>query len=220
MSYKRSSTSYKPIKAFNYDFLTPFYDVILNLIGFGDQQREKIVKLLNLKPGEKLLDVGCGTGSLLKVAKRLHPDNEMIGIDIDKKVLEIARKKLASAEIQLINTGAESLPFPDKSFDVVVSTLIFHHLPTEIKKKALSEIKRVLKPDGCFLLVDFGKIDGALKLVYYAEVVLKIPEAETAKDNVEGKIPSYLREAGFEFKEVAGRYLGIRYLLSKITKIS
>jgi len=148
---------YHPVKAFNYDFLTPFYDTILNLIGFGQGQREKIVRLLNLKPGEKFLDVGCGTGSLLKVARKLHPDNEMVGIDIDKKILEIAKKKLDSIGITLINTGAENLPFPDNSFDVVVSTLIFHHLPTEIKLKALSEIKRVLKPDGRFLLVDFGK---------------------------------------------------------------
>lgn len=207
--------NYKPVKAFNYDFLTPFYDGILNLIGFGDQQREKIVKLLELKPGEKLLDVGCGTGSLLKAAKRLHPDNEMTGIDIDKKVLEIAKRKLVSTGIQLVNTGAENLPFPEKSFDAVVSTLIFHHLPAAIKRKALLEIKRVLKPDGRFLLVDFGKIDGALKLVYYAEMVLRLPEAETAKDNVEGKIPSYLKEAEFEFKEVSKRYLGIRYLLAK-----
>ena|SRR3989344_915055 len=215
MLNKQNPPSYKPVKAFNYDFLTPFYDGILNLIGFGDQQREKIVKLCKLQREEKLLDVGCGTGSLLIAAKRLHPDNEMVGIDIDKKVLEIAKRKLDSTSVQLINTGAENLPFPEKSFDVVVSTLIFHHLPTEIKRKALLEINRVLKPDGRFLLVDFGKIDGVLKLVYYAEVILRIPEAETAKDNVEGKIPSYLREAGFEFKEVAERYLGIRYLLSK-----
>ncbi len=164
MNYKQNSTSYKPVKAFNYDFLTPFYDAILNLIGFGEKQREKIVKLLGLKPEEKLLDVGCGTGSLLKVAKRLYPDNQMFGIDIDKNVLEIARRKLVSTGVQLINSGAENLPFPDKSFDAVVSTLIFHHLPAEIKRKALLEIRRVLKPNGRFLLVDFGKIDGSLNL--------------------------------------------------------
>lgn len=215
MNYKQSFTSYKPIKAFNYDFMTPFYDVILNLIGFGEEQREKIVKLLDLKPGERLLDVGCGTGTLLKVARQSHPDNEMVGIDIDKKVLEIAKSKLAFTGIQLINTGAENLRFPDKSFDVVVSTLIFHHLPTEIKRKALLEIKRVLKPNGRFLLVDFGKIVGALKIVYYLEVIIRLPEAKTAKDNVEGKIPNFLQEAGFEFKEVSSRYLGIQYLLAK-----
>lgn len=209
--------SYKPIPAFSYDFLTPAYDVLLNLMGFGDGQRSKIVDLLNLKQSERLLDVGCGTGSLLKVAKRKFPTVSMVGIDIDQKVLNIAGNKFQKEglDIDLIKTGAEKLPFKTASFDAIVSTLIFHHLPYEIKRQALKEIHRVLKPNGRFLLVDFGKLKLPLKLVYYLEVLIKIPEAKTAKDNVEGKIPGLLKETGFKFKEVAPRYFGIQYLLSR-----
>lgn len=76
-----------------YEFLTPYYDFILNLIGFRYKQREKIIRLLALKNGEKLLDVGCGTGSLLIVAKKLHPQITAVGIDIDEKILKIAKNK-------------------------------------------------------------------------------------------------------------------------------
>ena len=208
--------NYKPVPAFSYDFLTPAYDLLLNLMGFGNEQRSRIVKLLGLKPNEKLLDVGCGTGSLLRVARKEHPETVMTGIDIDQNVLNIAKTKFDKdrLDIKLIKTGAEKLPFETGSIDAVISTLIFHHLPFEIKQQALKEIYRVLKPKGRFLLVDFGKLDFPLKLIYYLEVLIRMPEAKSAKDNVEGIIPILLKEAGFNFKEVAPSYFGIQYLMS------
>ena len=83
----------KFVPAFNYTFLTPFYDALSNLIGFGDKQKLKIVKLLDLKNNERLLDIGCGTGSLLRIAKTIYPNNQMAGLDIDKEILKIANKK-------------------------------------------------------------------------------------------------------------------------------
>lgn len=118
----------KPITAFSYDFLTPFYDFALDIIGFGVKQRIKIVNLLNLKIGERLLDLGCGTGSLLIVAKSKYPNVDMTGVDADEKVLEIAKDKIqkSNLNIKLIKSSADKLPFKDSSFDVVVSTLVFH----------------------------------------------------------------------------------------------
>lgn len=207
----------KYIPAFSFDFLTPAYDFILDILGFGTAQREKIVKLLNLHANEKLLDIGCGTGSLLLVAKKKYPNVEMIGLDIDKKVLQIARVKFDKNKVNIktVNASASELPFPDSSFNTVVSTLIFHHLPTDIKRKCLKEVSRILKPHGRFLLVDFGKLNWPLKIFYYLEVIFRIPEARTAKDNVEGMLPVLLKETGFEYKEVAPRYRGVEYLLSK-----
>ena len=207
----------KPIPAFSYHFLTPFYDFAVNLLGFGTKQRHKIVNLLEIKSGENLLDVGCGTGSLLLVAKKIYPNNEMVGIDVDSEVLEIASKKFKknSLDVKLINTSTAKLPFNDSSFDTVVSTLIFHHLPTKIKLQALQEIHRVLKKDGRFLLVDFGRLGMWLKLIYWLEVIFRVPEAKTAKDNVEGKIPYFLKEAGFKFQEASKRYRGVDYILAR-----
>lgn len=144
----------------------------------------------------------------------------MVGLDIDKKALEIARNKFDrnKMNIKTINTSASALPFPDSSIDVVVSTLIFHHLPTEVKRQCLNEVARVLKPNGKFLLVDFGKLNWPLKVFYYLGVIFRIAEAKTAKDNFEGMLPNLLEQAGFEYKEVAPRYRGIEYFLARKTK--
>lgn len=165
------------------------------------------MKLLNINGHESLVDVGCGTGSLLKVVSKTYPKLKMTGIDPDPKVLEIAHKKLEGRNVELIQTGADKLPMKTGSVDVVVSTLAFHHMPNGIKQMALQEIHRILKDDGKFLLVDFGEVRG-LRILYYLEVILHIPENTTIKDNVDGKIPVFLQEAGFEYKKVAPRYRG------------
>ncbi len=204
------------IPAFNYDFLTPLYDFILEVLGYGYSQRIKVVKLLDLNDDEYLLDLGSGTGSFLLVAKKKHPKTKMAGIDIDPKVLELARKKFQKerVDVELIEASANKLPFKDKTFDVVVSSLIFHHLPTEVKKEVLKEVYRVLKPNGRFLLVDFGKDDGTIfKLWNILSHLLNVPEAKTLEDNANGLIPGFMEEAGFKVKEIATRYRSIQYLL-------
>lgn len=142
------------IPAFGFNFLTPFYDFFADLLGYGAPFKHQVINFFSLKPDEKLLDLGCGTGTLLILAKKRFPVVEMVGVDIDRKVLEIAQSKAKKAEVEIkfIEAGAQKLPFKDSSFDVVVSTLIFHHLPTSVKKATLREIDRILKKNGRFLL--------------------------------------------------------------------
>lgn len=209
----------KFIPAMTYEFLTPYYDFILNFIGFGYKQREKIVKLLALKNEEKLLDVGCGTGSLLIVAKKLYPQITAVGIDIDEKILKIAKNKTIkeNLKIEFIKTSSNKLPFNDSSFDIVVSSLVFHHLPLDVKKQTIGEVKRILRKGGQFLLVDFGKTNNLWINIFYRLVkFLRIEESTTLKDNVEGKLPILLKQFGFKTKEVAIQYLGIQYLSATI----
>jgi len=198
-----------------YKFLTPYYDYILNIIGFGYGQREKIVRLLGLKNRDRLLDVGCGTGSLLIVAKKLYTEITAVGVDIDEQILKIAKNKIQkeNLKIEFIKTSADKLSFDNSSFDVVVSSLVFHHLPLDVKKYTIGEIRRILKKDGRFLLVDFGKTDNLWINIFYRIVkFLRIEEATTLKDNVDGKLPVLLKQFGFKTKEVALQYLGIQYL--------
>jgi ubiquinone/menaquinone biosynthesis C-methylase UbiE len=208
--------NYKPIPAFSFDALTPIYDLLSNIFGFGSTQRKQIIDLLDLKNGQRLLDVGCGTGSLLVIAKKMYPMIDMIGVDIDQKILEIAKHKsrIQKLEINFVLSGSENMRFAKETFDVVVSSLVFHHLPTNIKIVTLTEIYRILKPNGKFLLVDFGNKNNLLMKIYlYIATILHIPEALTLKDNIEGKLPLFIKETGFKYKEVSQPYRGIQYLL-------
>lgn len=109
------------------------------------------------------------------------------------------------------------MPFNDSSFDIVVSSLVFHHLPLDVKKQTIGEIKRILRKGGQFLLVDFGKTDNLWINIFYRLVkFLRIEESTTLKDNIDGKLPILLKQFGFKTKEVALQYLGIQYLSATI----
>lgn len=206
------------VPALNFNFLTPFYDIIVEILGYGESQRKKVIDLLELKKGDNLLDIGCGTGTLLIVAKQKYPGVETTGIDIDASVLHIAEKKAKKTglEIAFVKTSSAKLPFPDASFTVVVSSLVFHHLPTEVKKQTLKEVYRVLKKDGRFLLADFGEKKGfVLSVIAFITELLHLPEWVTLQDNLQGNIPLYMKEAGFKVEEVAKKYRGIQFLEAK-----
>lgn len=204
--------SYKPVPALGKDILTPFFDGVVEIMGLGTSFKNKVVERVQLHNGERLLDVGCGTATLLLAAKAHVPTIEAIGIDSDERVLALARKKIAESKLQVevMQAGAEHLPFPPDSFDIVISTLTFHHLPTEVKKLAMQEIYRVLKPGGRFALVDFGQPQGVLpKTLFTLSALLPSREVKYLQDNKEGKLPLFLEDAGFAVTEFAPRYRGI-----------
>lgn len=138
-----------------------YYDLLTWLLSFGHEEawRERMVSLARLKPGESVLDVGCGTGSLAIAAKR-SGGARVTGIDASPEMIARAARKArrAGAEVGFQVATVESLPFPDDSFDVVLSTLMMHHLPRGARENAAREIRRVLKPGGRVLVVDFGTL--------------------------------------------------------------
>ena len=104
------------------------------------------------RPGDRLLDVGCGTGALLYAFSLASPEAELVGIDLSAEMLEVARAKLGSS-IELRQGRAESLPFDDESFDLVVSTSVLHYLRRP--EAGLAEARRVLKPGGAVVVTDW-----------------------------------------------------------------
>ncbi len=136
------------------------YDIGMNILFLGKRNKldENATQLSGIKSGDKVLDVGCGTGNLAIAAKKITGDKgEVVGIDPSSEMIGFASKKAAKAGLDIkFQTGAiEKIPFSDNSFDVVLSTLMIHHLPgDELKLKGFSEIHRVLKPEGCLLVVD------------------------------------------------------------------
>lgn len=137
-----------------------YYDLVLRLsaLGHGRPLQERVVELANLAPGEKVLDVGCGTGSLALAAKaRVGPRGAVYGIDASAQMLERASRKARrrGLEIHFRTAAAEALPFPDHGFDVVFSTLMLHHLPRAVRLRCMKEARRVLRPGGRLLVADF-----------------------------------------------------------------
>jgi ubiquinone/menaquinone biosynthesis C-methylase UbiE len=138
-----------------------FYDLMVWVAMPGRERffREKVIDLARVKPGESVLDVGCGTGTLAIAAKRrVGPTGEVYGIDASPEMIAKASRKAEKAMVEVVfkKGVVEALPFPDAHFDVVLSTLMLHHLPREAREQCALEIRRVLKPGGRVLAVDFG----------------------------------------------------------------
>jgi ubiquinone/menaquinone biosynthesis C-methylase UbiE len=136
------------------------YDLLVWLLTLGRESafREKVIRLARLEPGEAVLDVGCGTGTLAIAAKRhVGPHGSVDGIDPSPEMISRAEKKAAKAgaTVGFKEAVAEALPFPDAAFDAALASVMLHHLPRDARRQCLNEIRRVLKPGGRLLAVDF-----------------------------------------------------------------
>ena len=124
------------------------------------QLRQRTANLARMQPGEQVLDVGCGTGTLaMEVQSRVGRAGHVAGVDPGTQQIARARSKAARRHVPIEFQIAmiEQLPFPDQSFDVVFSTLMMHHLPAPLKRQGLAEIARVLKPGGRLVIADFKR---------------------------------------------------------------
>jgi ubiquinone/menaquinone biosynthesis C-methylase UbiE len=184
------------VPAASYDRLLPLYDPVLRWLMRESTFRSTCLELADIQPRHRVLDLGCGTGTMAILVRQQRPGAAVVGVDGDPKVLEIARSKAARASqsIQFDEALADRLPYPDASFDRVLSSLVLHHLTHDEKLAALREVHRVSKPDGAFLLADFGPPVG-----WYAAVVARlVARGERLRENLQGGLPRLLAEAGFQ----------------------
>ena len=177
------------------------YDLGTTLLSFGRLAalHRKMVELAGIRSGEGILDVGCGPGRLAIVAgSAAGPAGEACGIDPAPEMVELARRNAARAGVSVqFEVGViEALPYPSDHFDVVLSSLMLHHLPDELKRRGLAEVHRVLKPAGRLLAVDFGATprDGVGHLL----CVLRL---RAGWDHAE-RLRAMVREAGFNAVEI------------------
>ena len=140
---------------------TAQHDIFVRLVGLGlngDNSR-MIVEMAKIRPGDKVLDVGCGTGDLTLTAKSyVGASGAAYGIDASLQGIDLARKKAErSGSASVFEVGLiEKIPYPEAAFNVVISRLVIHHLPDDLKRKGVAEIFRVLKPGGLLFLSDFN----------------------------------------------------------------
>jgi ubiquinone/menaquinone biosynthesis C-methylase UbiE len=177
------------------------YDPLIEKLSFGRERRfrEKTLQCMDFLPTDRILDVGCGTGSLtLLVAERLEAPGEIIGIDAAPRMIDIARRKARNRNLPIsFRQGySESLEFPDSYFDIVINSMFTHHIDSELKKLSFNEMGRVLKPGKCLVTADIDRPSTPLSAIigWTSRYLLMQKELE---DNLKGLLPLYMKEAGF-----------------------
>ena len=181
------------VPAAGHDWLLPFYDPLWRLVG-GASRLDPLLEQAALRPGHRVLDVGCGTGNLTLLAKGSQPEAHVIGLDPDPKALARAGRKARRQGLDVdFECGfADALPFDDGQFDRVLSSFMFHHLDADTKRGMLVEVRRVLAPEGSLHLVDFtppaDDKRGRLARFLHADHALG--------GDGQARIPELMREAG------------------------
>lgn len=189
-----SATQRAFVPAAGIDWLLPFYDPFTRLLGAATAL-QRLVDQAQLSAGQRVLDLGCGTGALSLLAKRAQPRVEIVGLDPDPKALARARRKAERGGLAVtFEQGfGDSLPFADASFDRVLSSFVFHHLEAAQKPPALREVHRVLRPGGSLHLVDFGGAGHGLG-AFLARLVHR---EESLHANTDDALTALMRDAGF-----------------------
>ncbi len=176
------------------------YDLHTRLMGLGVNRANSrmIVEMAQIQPGNTVLDVGCGTGNLTLTAKSYVGESGLVyGIDASPEMIEEAQKKEKrsgySGSKVIFEVGLiEKLPYPDTTFDVVISRLVIHHLPDDLKRQGFAQIFRVLTPGGRIFIADFNPPANP----FLAHIALAVVGHRMMRTNV-STIPPMLEATGF-----------------------
>ena len=191
----------KYIPALSAGWLTPLYDTLVEGPMSALRMRKDLLGLAGDLNGKKILDVGCGTGTLALMIKRANPEAEVAGLDGDPQILEIARRKAKEEglEIRFEQGMSYSLPYPGESFDMVTTSLMLHHLGREDKQNTAVEMYRVLHHGGHMIGIDFAQTRNLIGAALHP--------FERVADNVDGFLPAMFQAAGFTDFAEARRYV-------------
>jgi ubiquinone/menaquinone biosynthesis C-methylase UbiE len=185
------------VPALGVEWLTPFYDAVAWLLG-DRAVKLRLIDQAGIAPGHDVLDLGSGTGTLALLVKQRCPEARVDGVDIDPRILAIARRKAVAAalDVRFVEGSATDPPLPSGSFDRVLTTLVLHHLTTPQKREALAAARRLLRPGGELHVADWGKPQNALMQV--AALTFRLFDGgETTAANLAGELPALNAAAGF-----------------------
>lgn len=184
-------------------WLTPLYDPLVALTCRDGTVKGRLVAAADLRTGLRVLDLGCGTGTLALRVKRSCPGAEVSGVDADPRMLRTAAAKAqrTGQTVAFTRGFAESLPYPDG----VVTSLFFHHLLPDTKATALREAARVLAPGGELHVADWGRPTRPLMWFLFLGIRLLDGFGNTAA-HARGEMQALIAANGFEDVQVGARF--------------
>lgn len=191
-------TEQRYVAALRFQALTRFYDPIVGITTREALFKRRLLEQISLSGEQRILDLGCGTGTLALLIKNSAPSIELTGVDADPAMLKRAKAKARSdghPEIDFDVGLSNELPYDDDSFDQVVSTLFFHHLTTPVKRQTAAEVARVLRPRGQLHVADWGRPSDPLMRTLSLSIRL-LDGTEPTRDNLNGRLPNLLEEGG------------------------
>ena len=197
----------KFIPALRFKWLTPLYDFFIWITMPEKKIKKALISEANIYAGAKLLDFGCGTATLTIMAKQSSPEAKVTGIDVDREILDKATKKIKKEKLDifLLDYDGSQLPFQHNAFDRVISCLVFHHLDTDTKQKALAEIFRVMNKDGQLLIADFGRSRSWVQRTLF-NIIRGLDGFNPTDANAKGLLPGMISGAGFENVVIKTRF--------------
>ncbi|GIK83219.1 MAG: hypothetical protein BroJett024_43240 [Alphaproteobacteria bacterium] len=175
-----------------------FYDPIVGATTREGRFKRLLLEQASPEPGQRILDLGCGTGTLTILIQESEPAARVQGVDADSEILAQASDKAGRrglSQIHFEQAFADELPYRESFFDQVVSTLFFHHLTTSGKRGAAAEIARVLRPGGQLHVADWGKPAG-LGMRALSLSIRLLDGFEPTRDNFNGRLPEIFEEGG------------------------
>jgi len=191
-----NSSKYVPALGFNW--LTKYYDWLISNFFPEKKIKTTLIDQANIVQGETVMDFGSGTGTLCMMMKQRYPGSNIIGLDIDEKIISIAGKKIqkANLDIRFLQYDGNAIPMADNSVDKIVTSFVLHHLNTVIKEKMFREFHRVLKPGGELHVADFEKPANLYTKLAF-QLVRWVDGGECTSINVKGKLRELIERNRF-----------------------
>ncbi len=172
-------------------WLTPFYDRAIGIFTREAKWRREIVEQARLTPGDRVVDVGCGTGTLLRALMTSCPEAGLIGVEPDAAALAIARRKFGQGAdlLRWHNGFLDSLVLADDwRPNTIVSSLVLHQVPLPEKRAILEEIERLLSADGVALIADYMRQDRPLMRACFRATVQLLDGVEDTQPSADGGV--------------------------------